>query len=52
VTLPDDPVAYGAALYATLHRLDEEAHDAIVVEAVPEDDAWAAVRDRLSRAES
>ncbi|MBM4377318.1 MAG: threonylcarbamoyl-AMP synthase [Deltaproteobacteria bacterium] len=52
VALPDDPVAYGAMLFAALHRLDDEGHEVLVVEAVPDDEAWAAVRDRLSRAES
>ncbi|MBM4357278.1 MAG: threonylcarbamoyl-AMP synthase [Deltaproteobacteria bacterium] len=50
--LPDDAPGYGASLYATLHHLDEAGLDAIVVEAVPEDDAWLAVRDRLGRAGS
>lgn len=50
VALPDEPNGFGAALYATLHRLDEGGHACLVVEAVPDDDAWAAVRDRLARA--
>lgn len=50
--LPMDPEAYGAGLYAALHALDEGETDTIVVEAVPEEDAWLAVRDRLTRAES
>jgi len=49
LTLPDDPVAYARGLYAALHRLDV-ACDRLVIEAVPDDEAWSAVRDRLERA--
>jgi L-threonylcarbamoyladenylate synthase len=48
--LPDDPAGYAAGLYAALHRLEDEGCDAIVIAAVPEGDAWAAARDRLTRA--
>jgi L-threonylcarbamoyladenylate synthase len=50
--LPDDAAGYGASLFATLHELDEADVDAIVVEAVPDDEAWLAIRDRLARAAS
>jgi L-threonylcarbamoyladenylate synthase len=50
VALPEDAPGYAAGLYAALHQLDDAACDAIVVEAVPDDPAWAAVRDRLRRA--
>ena len=50
--LPDDAKGYGAGLFAALHRLDDAGCDAIVVEAVPDDEAWSAVRDRLARAEA
>jgi L-threonylcarbamoyladenylate synthase len=50
VRLPEDPRGYAQALYATLHDLDARGVDAIVVEAVPEGDAWAAIADRLRRA--
>lgn len=39
-----------AELYATLHRLDEEGYDAILVTLPPDTPEWAAVRDRLTRA--
>jgi L-threonylcarbamoyladenylate synthase len=39
-----------AELYATLHRLDDEGYDAIVVTLPPDTPEWAAVRDRLTRA--
>jgi L-threonylcarbamoyladenylate synthase len=48
--LPDDPVAYGRALYATLHALDDAGAAAIFVELPPDDEAWLAVTDRLRRA--
>jgi L-threonylcarbamoyladenylate synthase len=50
IAMPDDPVGYAAALYASLHALDDAGCDVIVVERLPETDAWLAVRDRLSRA--
>jgi L-threonylcarbamoyladenylate synthase len=48
--LPDSPEPYAAALFATLHALDDEGVAAIVIEAVPEGEAWWAVADRLHRA--
>lgn len=48
--LPRDPVAYARGLYAALHRLEDAGAIAIVVERVPAAPAWAAVRDRLTRA--
>ena len=39
-----------AELYATLHRLDDEGYDAILVTLPPDTPEWAAVRDRLTRA--
>jgi L-threonylcarbamoyladenylate synthase len=48
--LPDSPSEYAHALYATLHEIDDFSLDVILVEAVPEDDAWRAVADRLRRA--
>jgi len=48
--LPEDPTGYARLLYATLHELDGLSVDSIVVEAVPEDEPWRAVADRLARA--
>ena len=48
--MPADPLAYAAALYGTLHRLDREAWDWIAVERPPETPEWAGVLDRLRRA--
>ncbi len=50
--LPADAEGYGAGLYAALHGLDDAGCDVVLVEAVPDGEDWAAVRDRLSRAES
>ncbi len=48
--LPDEPAAFAAALFATLHALDDAGARAIVVEAAPAGEAWWAVADRLKRA--
>lgn len=49
-TLPAEPVAYARELYAALRQLDSVGAKRILVETVPEDVAWWAVRDRLRRA--
>ena len=49
---PHDAIAYAHALYANLRALDAAGVDAILIEQVPDDDAWAAIRDRLARATS
>jgi L-threonylcarbamoyladenylate synthase len=48
--MPHDPEAFARALYAELHRCDEQGAQVIVVEAVPGGDAWQAISDRLRRA--
>jgi L-threonylcarbamoyladenylate synthase len=48
--LPGDPAAYASRLYATLHEMDDQGCDVVVVERVPALDAWLGVRDRLERA--
>ncbi len=48
--LSDDPVAYGHDLYAALRWLDQQNLDRILVEAVPDEAAWLAVKDRLGKA--
>ncbi len=47
--LEDDPVAYARAIFAVLHGIDDRNAEVIVVEAVPDDEAWWAVADRLER---
>jgi L-threonylcarbamoyladenylate synthase len=46
--MPQDQDATARSLYATLHSLDQQGFDKIVVEQPPAD--WVAVMDRLSRA--
>jgi L-threonylcarbamoyladenylate synthase len=48
--MPDDPVAYAQALYATLHSLDDAGCEVVFVEQPPSTPAWAGVLDRLERA--
>ena len=48
--MPPDPLAYAAALYETLHRLDAQHFDWIAVEQPPDLAEWAGVLDRLRRA--
>lgn len=48
--LPAQPAEYARHLYAALRAMDAEGADRILVQAPPEGEAWAAVRDRLSRA--
>lgn len=50
IVLPDEPAAYARGLFAALHRVDAARVDLVVIEDVPADPAWWAVRDRLSRA--
>ena len=49
-SLPDDPAGYAHELYAALRAADETWPMEILVERVPESDAWAAISDRLERA--
>jgi L-threonylcarbamoyladenylate synthase len=50
LALPGTPLDYARHLYAALRAMDAEGADRILVEAAPEGEAWAAVRDRLQRA--
>ena len=45
-----DPTGYAHDLYAHLRALDAADADALLIEDVPQDAAWLAVRDRLTRA--
>ena len=42
--------AFARAIYAELHRCDEEEAGLIVVESPPESMEWQAINDRLRRA--
>ena len=48
--LPGDAEGYARGVYAALRELDQAGNDVLVVEAIPEGAAWAAVADRLRRA--
>jgi L-threonylcarbamoyladenylate synthase len=48
--LPDDAAVYASVLYDTLHAADEAGCTEILVERPPDDPAWDAVHDRLTRA--
>jgi L-threonylcarbamoyladenylate synthase len=50
LALPATPQDYARHLYAALRAMDAEGADRILVEAAPDGDEWAAVRDRLQRA--
>jgi len=50
VRMPSDPARYAAALYETLHRLDDAEFDWIAVEPPPDTSEWAGINDRLRRA--
>ena len=50
IQMPSDPTHYAAALYDTLHRLDDEGFDWIAVEMLPDEPEWAGIIDRLTRA--
>jgi L-threonylcarbamoyladenylate synthase len=47
---PLDAAGYAHALYSSLRALDAAQCDAILVERPPQDAAWVAINDRLSRA--
>ncbi len=50
IRMSSDPAQYAHDLYHTLRQLDQKQHQQIVVEAVPSDSSWDAIRDRLTRA--
>jgi L-threonylcarbamoyladenylate synthase len=50
IVAPADASTYAHDLYANLRKLDAANADVILVEAVPDSDAWLAVHDRLVRA--
>lgn len=52
VAAPEDPAAYARLLYANLHWLDHAGAERIVVAAPPDTSEWAAIHDRLQRAQA
>lgn len=51
IPMPNDPLAYARALYATLHTLDAEGVSVVAIQRPPAGDAWAGIRDRLNHAQ-
>ncbi len=47
--IPHDSEAYARAIYAELHRSDELGATVILVEALPPEEDWDGIRDRLTR---
>jgi L-threonylcarbamoyladenylate synthase len=47
--LPDTPAEFARELYAALYRLERARPQMLVIEPVPDDDKWLAVKDRLTR---
>jgi L-threonylcarbamoyladenylate synthase len=50
VSISSEPAIYAHELYKTLRLLDQQRYECILVEAVPETEAWDGIRDRLSKA--
>ena len=50
IRLPNNAIGYARGLYHALRTLDGYAAEQIVVETLPNDEVWYAVRDRLNRA--
>ncbi len=48
--IPHDAEAFARAIYAELHRCDDEGAGCIIIEAPPSTPEWAAITDRLNRA--
>jgi L-threonylcarbamoyladenylate synthase len=50
VLMPKDAKSYAHDLYQTLRELDKKNFQQLIVESVPDEEEWSAVRDRLGRA--
>jgi L-threonylcarbamoyladenylate synthase len=50
--IPHDAEAFARAIYAELHRCDDEGAEMIIIEEVPDSPAWQAIADRVRRAAS
>ena len=49
-TMPKDVKSYAQTLYAALRELDTQAVKHIYIEDLPSEDAWLAIKDRVTRA--
>jgi len=50
INMPIDAIPYAHELYSRLHEIDLMNVELILVEDVPEDETWLAIRDRLQKA--
>lgn len=50
IKMAPDAIHYAHDLYHMLRSLDQQAFKCILIEAVPDEEAWHAIRDRLSKA--
>ena len=50
ITMPSEPELYAQHIYSVLRELDALGYDRLMVEAVPDVEAWQAISDRLERA--
>lgn len=50
IALPNKPKAYANKLYKEMRQLDLLDFDSIIIEDVPDDTEWLAIRDRIKRA--
>lgn len=50
LTIGNEPAHAAELLYAQLHQLDAMCAQHLLIQAVPDTDAWAGIRDRLQRA--
>jgi L-threonylcarbamoyladenylate synthase len=48
--MPTDPQNYAKKLYAALHEMENHGVTHLIIEDVPNDQAWAGIKDRLKRA--
>lgn len=48
--MPDSAKDYAQKLYQTMRMLDHQQFKHIIIEAVPQDEEWEAIRDRLAKA--
>lgn len=50
INMPQTAKEYARDLYQTLRSIDQQDYQCIVIEKVPEDESWTAIRDRLLKA--
>ena len=50
IQFPKDPIEAAKSLYDLLRRLDKQSYQLLIFPLLPEEDAWAGIKDRLGRA--